>query len=156
VITPDGCVVVPAGAGRAVRGAAGAATVMKVDGLETSDLLSAFEQVAPAGSGPPLHIHHDCAETLYVLTGEFRFEIGSELATAPASTFIFIPKGVPHTYTNVGTADGRILFWFNPAARMAGYFEELAQFRSERPTDQKLDDIASRHGVEIVRGSSGG
>ena len=47
MITSDGCVVVPAGAVRAVKGAAGAATVMKVDGLETGDLLAAFEQVAP-------------------------------------------------------------------------------------------------------------
>ena len=155
MITSDGCVVVPAGAGRAVKGAAGAATVMKVDGLETGDLLAAFEQVAPAGSCPPLHIHHDCAETFYVLVGEFKFEVGSELTTGSTGTFVFIPK-VPHTYTNIGTEHGRVLFWFNPAARMAGYFEELATFGSEQPRGQELDDIVSRHGVEIVRGSSGG
>ena len=155
MITSDGCVVIQPAEGRAVRGAAGAATLMKADGLQTGKLLEAFEQAVPPGSGPPLHIHHDCAETLYILDGEFRFKIGSEAVIAPTGTFLFVPEGVAHTYVNIGPDEGRILFCFTPAADMASYFEELAEFPSGPPSDRVLDDIAARHGVEIIRSAGG-
>lgn len=153
MITSDGCLVVGAAEGDSLRGAAGAATLLKVDGVQSGNLLEVFEQAAPAGSGPPLHIHRHCAETLYVLSGDVRFELGSELVTAPTGTIVFVPKGVPHTYMNVGRNAGRILFWFTPAAEMASYFRELAAFPFGPPSDGILDEIASRHGVEIVRKS---
>src|SRR5438128_9936657 len=85
--TSDGCVVIQPGEGRAVRGAAGAATLMKADGLQTGKLLEAFEQAAPPGSGPPLHVHHDCAETLYVLDGQFRFKSDRRLLSHQRGRF---------------------------------------------------------------------
>jgi mannose-6-phosphate isomerase-like protein (cupin superfamily) len=151
MITPEGCVVVGPQGGRVARGGGGAETRVKATGPETGGLLEAFEQVSSAGSGPPLHIHHECGEALYVLEGEVAFEVGSEHMTAASGTFVFVPMGVPHTYTNVGLQDARVLFWFTPAARMAGYFEELAELPPGTPGDQTLEDIASRHGVEIVR-----
>jgi quercetin dioxygenase-like cupin family protein len=151
VITSEGCVVIHAAEGHPVKGAAGAETLVKATGPETGMRLEAFEQVAPKGSGPPLHIHRDCAETFYVIEGVFRFEVGAEPATATAGTLVFVPKGVPHTYTNVGTTDGRLLFWFNPAARMAAYFEELAMLSPGSRSDRAIDEIAARHGVEMVR-----
>ena len=153
MITSDGCVVIASHQGRAASGGGGAETRIKATGPETGDLLEAFEQVSSAGSGPPLHIHHECAEALYVLEGEIEFDIGSDHVTASAGTFVFVPKGVPHTYTNVRRENARVLFWFTPAARMAGYFEELASLKSSVEGDPAVDEIASRHGVEIVRRS---
>ena len=151
MITSEGCVVIHAAEGRPVKGAAGAQTLVKATGPQTGMLLEAFEQVAPVGSGPPLHIHRECAETFYVIEGAFRFEVGTETPTATAGALVFVPKGVPHTYTNVGAADGRLLFWFSPAARMAGYFEELATLSPGSRSDRAIDEIAARHGTEMVR-----
>ncbi len=151
MITSDGCLVVHAADGRPVRGAAGAETLVKATGPETGMLLEVFEQVAPEGSGPPLHIHRDCAETFFVIVGVFRFEVGAETTSVTAGTLVFVPKGVAHTYTNIGAEDGRLLFWFSPAARMEGYFEELAKLPSGSASKPAIDDIASRHGVEMVR-----
>lgn len=53
------------------------------------------------GSGPALlHVHHEDDEAWYVLEGEleFRFSDG-ETEGAPAGTAVFVPAGVPHTYT---------------------------------------------------------
>src|SRR5437899_12731414 len=135
MITSDGCVVIQPAEGRAVRGAAGAATLMKADGLQTGKLLEAFEQAAPPGSGPPLHVHHDCAETLYVLDGQFRFKIGSEAVIAPTGTFLFVLEGVAHTYVNIGPDDGRVLFCCTPAADMAGCIGEPAELPAGPPVD---------------------
>ncbi len=153
MITSDGCIVIAPHEGRAARGGGGAETRIKATGPETAGLLEVFEQVSTAGSGPPLHIHHECAEALYVLEGEVKFDIGSDHVTASTGSFVFVPNGVPHTYTNVGPAEARVLFWFTPAARMAGYFEELANLKSWTQGDPALDDVASRHGIEIVRRS---
>lgn len=153
MIHSNGCVVIPPQGGRRVRGGSGAKTRIKVGGLETNGLLEAFEQVTPAGSGPLLHIHHECAESLYVVEGEVKFDIGLAQVNAPRGTFIFVPKGVAHTYTNVGPGEAKVLFWFAPAGRMARYFEELAELKPWIQGHPALDEIASRHGVEIVRQS---
>jgi mannose-6-phosphate isomerase-like protein (cupin superfamily) len=137
--------------GLPAKGASGAATLIKASGDDTGDLVAAFEQVVPKQSGPPLHIHHDCSEAFYILRGEFRFEIGSQVATALEGTFLFVPRGVRHTYKNVGDESGRIFFWFSPAARMASYFKELAKLPSAPSEHHSLDEIAARHAVEIVR-----
>jgi mannose-6-phosphate isomerase-like protein (cupin superfamily) len=149
MITAEGCIVMRPAEGAPVAGAAGAATLVKARAESTGGLLEVFEQVAAGGSGPPLHIHHECAESLFVIEGELRFELGSQVADVSAGAFVFVPKGVPHTYTNTGSTDGRIVFWFTPAGRMADYFAELAA--TQNLDEQKVDDIAQRHGVEIIR-----
>ncbi len=151
VRTSDGCLVVQRDDGQPAKGASGAATVIKASGDDTGDLVAAFEQVVPKQSGPPLHIHHDCSESFYILRGEFRFEIGSQIASALEGTFLFVPRGVRHTYKNIGDESGRIFFWFSPAAKMVSYFEELAKLPPGPPEHDSLDEIAGRHAVEIVR-----
>lgn len=143
-------VVVLPGEGRAARGGGGSETLIKLDGSETDNAVAVFEQIAVPGSGPPLHIHKECSEALYVMEGEVEFQVGPESFNGPKGTLVFVPTGVPHRYRNTGSADARILFWFTPAARMAGYFDELANLANSRPTARELAEIARRHGVEIV------
>ena len=53
------------------------------------------------GSGPALlHVHHEDDEAWYVLEGvlQFRFADGRTVEAA-AGTAVFVPAGVPHTYT---------------------------------------------------------
>jgi quercetin dioxygenase-like cupin family protein len=149
-VTEDGCLVVTAEAGREVRSPSGAPTLLKASGQETQDLVAVFEQTAAPRSGPPLHIHHESAEMFYVLEGAFVFKAGAQDLDAPAGTFVFVPKGVAHTYVNAGDEPARILFWFTPAARMTDYFKELSELPVGPIDPSKLDAIARRHGVEIV------
>jgi quercetin dioxygenase-like cupin family protein len=149
VITVEGCIVMKSAEGATASGAAGAPTLVKAGSEATGGLLEVFEQRAAPGSGPPRHIHHECSESLFVIQGELRFELGAATADVAAGAYVFVPRGVPHTYTNIGDTDGRILFWFTPAARMAGYFVELAA--ADHLDGRKLDEIAKSHGVEIVR-----
>ena len=53
---------------------------------------------APAGEGPPLHVHPHTDEGFYCAEGEmqFLFPDGREVIAGPGS-FVFIPRGVPHT-----------------------------------------------------------
>jgi len=50
-----------------------------------------------ANSQNPLHVHHKCAEYLYMLSGSCRHRVGKQWVTLKAGDAVRIPAGVPHT-----------------------------------------------------------
>ena len=74
--------------------------------------------------GVPQHIHHGHNEAFYILSGTFRFKVGDEIAEASVGTFVFIPHGTAHAWTNIGRETGRVAIIFTPGG-MSGFFEEL-------------------------------
>jgi quercetin dioxygenase-like cupin family protein len=99
--------------------------VFKVRGEQSGGRLTAFETVVGPDEGPPLHSHANEEETLYVLEGEVRFRLQDELRTGGAGSFVFIPRGLPHTFQNVGAGPARILIHFSPAG-MERFFDAFA------------------------------
>ena len=41
--------------------------------------------------------------------GHLGFPLGEERSAAPAGTFVFVPRTVPHAFQNVGATPARIL-----------------------------------------------
>ena len=76
----------------------------KTDG--THDGLTLFVSTIPPGGGPPPHIHYLQEEAHYVLEGTFSFLNGDEWIEAPAGSFLWIPRGVRHTFRNTGAQPG--------------------------------------------------
>ena len=73
----------------------------KMSGDEVEGLFDYFEIRVEYLAGPPLHIHSVRHETFHVIEGELTVKIGDELIEAKAGDFLFIPKGVVHTYVNL-------------------------------------------------------
>ena len=122
---------------------------VKASNADTGGLVSIIENEEPLGFGPPIHVHHDCAEAFYVLDGEYVMSLDDREVVCPAGSFIFIPKGVRHGF-RVGDVTGRKLNFYFPAA-MIGYFDDLASaLQREEVTESELTEIASAHGMEIV------
>jgi hypothetical protein len=116
---------------------------------ETAGVVSVLEATEPPGFGPPIHVHHDCAEAFYVLAGEYVMYLEDEEVVCPAGAFIFIPQGARHGF-RVGNVPSRKLNFYFPAS-MIGYFDELASaLRRDDVGDDDLDAIAGAHGMEIV------
>jgi hypothetical protein len=44
---------------------------VKATDSETAGVVAVLEAEEPPGFGPPIHVHHDCAEGFYVLEGEY-------------------------------------------------------------------------------------
>jgi quercetin dioxygenase-like cupin family protein len=85
-------------------------------------------QTAPSpGSGPSLH-HHDFDEAFYVLDGELTFQLRDELLRAGPGELVFAPRGVPHTFANLGDAPARQLIVCTPA----GFERYFARMAAER------------------------
>lgn len=122
---------------------------VKASAEETGGLVSVLEAEEPAGFGPPLHVHHDCAEAFYVLAGEYVMWIEDREIVCPAGSFVFIPQGARHGF-RVGDVPSRKLNFYFPAA-MIGYFDELAAALGQDDVgEDELDAIAAAHAMEIV------
>ena len=121
---------------------------LKAAGDQTAGAFSLLEADEPPGFGPPMHIHHDAAETFYVVAGEYHIYIGHEELTCPAGSFVYIPTGTPHGF-RVGSVPSRKLNLYTPAA-MVGYFEELSAALARGAADTELAGIAERHGMQII------
>jgi mannose-6-phosphate isomerase-like protein (cupin superfamily) len=107
-------------------------------------------QHEPPDFGPPLHIHHDAAEAFYVLGGTYLMFVEERQELCPPGTFVYVPRGVAHTFKVVSSDPGTKLNLFTPAA-MVGFFEQLAEAeRTGRATTEILDAIARRNDMEIV------
>jgi mannose-6-phosphate isomerase-like protein (cupin superfamily) len=107
-------------------------------------------QREPTDFGPPLHIHHDAAEAFYVLSGEYLMFVENRQERCPPGTFVYVPKGVAHTFRVISGEPGTKLNLFSPAA-MAGFFEELAMAEAAgTATPEMLAGIAGRNSMEIV------
>src|ERR1700712_4747787 len=82
-------------------------------------------QNEPPGFGPPLHRHRDAAEAFFVLEGEYLMFLDHEQHRCPPGAFVYVPRGLPHTFKVSSVTPGKKLNLFAPAA-MVGFFEELA------------------------------
>jgi quercetin dioxygenase-like cupin family protein len=116
-------------------------------GERSNGTLLALQTSAPPGEGPPLHTHTREEETIYVVSGDFRWQLGDELSDAPPGSFAFIPRGVAHTWQNIGEQPGMILVTFMPAG-MEGFFERLSRMKEFDPEEFRA--AAAEQGTEVV------
>jgi quercetin dioxygenase-like cupin family protein len=107
--------VVGPGGGETVRNPVGGIVTFKVTGEETAGALTLFESVIAPGDGPPLHVHSNEDEVLYVLEGDVRFQLGDDVHDAPPGSSMYVPRGVPHCFQNAGTTPARLLIVFTPS-----------------------------------------
>jgi quercetin dioxygenase-like cupin family protein len=129
--------------GEALDTPAGPLVTFMAHGEQTGGAFTAFESRPAPGEGPPFHLHVREDETMYVLEGRLRVRLDEAVRDAPAGSLVFIPRGVPHSWQNVGDTEARFLFLFTPAAPgMERFFERAA----ELPDEQRASAFASLAG----------
>jgi quercetin dioxygenase-like cupin family protein len=153
--TPRGRgVVLTPGSGREISlGEAGTVT-MKLSAESAGGRMSAYEfATPPRTAGPPLHIHRSWDEAFYVLSGEMTFLIDGVTSLAPAGSFVFIPRGVPHTFWNASDAPARQLTVFTPSG-IEDYFDEVTGVMAGGGTLAEAIALMEQHDM-IVPASEG-
>jgi mannose-6-phosphate isomerase-like protein (cupin superfamily) len=121
--------VIPPGEGETIRGPVGGPTTIKARAENTNGTFTALENVIAPMQGPPLHLHVREDEMWYVLDGHVRFRAGDRMFDAPTRSFMFIPRGTPHCFQNVGDEPARLLVMFTPAG-MERFFEGVAELQT--------------------------
>lgn len=121
---------------------------------QDSDGQFAFVEFTMAGGfgGPPPHIHHGHDETFYVVEGDLRFRIDDHEIEASAGSFVYVPRGVGHTFWNPTAKKAKLLAVFTPAG-YEKYFEDVSQaFPAGAPPDPaQLTEIMAKYDTEPAR-----
>ena len=100
--------------------------------------LEFFEyDVGPTYPGAGPHFHERHADSFYVLEGELEFTVGGETIRAPAGTYVQVPPGVVHSFTNPGPVGARFLNIHAPKTGFADYLRAVA--RGERVDPKEFD-----------------
>ncbi|MFE2752585.1 cupin domain-containing protein [Actinosynnema sp. NPDC059335] len=123
--TPDQlktAVHVPPGAGPS-RWVFGDRYTLKSGLHNTGPAFGLVEAVVPAGGGPPKHVHYHEDELFYVIDGRLELFTGEEAVIAEPGAFIYVPRGVTHSFTNAFTDDCRMLLMFLPAGKERFFLE---------------------------------
>jgi quercetin dioxygenase-like cupin family protein len=143
------------GEGVSVDNPVGGNLTFKLRGTETNGSLMALETIAAPGEGPPLHTHANEDEFLYVLDGRIQFRLEDELTEGPAGTCMYVRRGVPHTWRNVGDAPARMLALFTPAG-MEAFFERFAEHARQVSAPEAFRRLGVESGMAVVGPPLGG
>jgi quercetin dioxygenase-like cupin family protein len=128
----------------------GERVTLKLAGEDSDGSCAAVEISTPPQVGPPLHVHQREDEAFYVLEGMYEIRVGGRVIPAPPGTFAFLPRGIPHRYTNVGYRTGRLFVTITPAG-FERFFEELSVLGPDAPLDrERLEAIGHKYGIEIL------
>ena len=125
----------------------------KVSGQDTNGALCVFE--FNCKSGGPRHLHHEQDEWIYVIDGEFEFQVGDKRFRIGASESVFIPRKVPHVWTCVSRKPGKIINMYQPAGKMEEFFRELGKYDGKPYVHEVLsiDDfrrLFHGHGMDLL------
>ena len=156
-------IVLPPGAGRALRGVG---MTLKV-GLEQSARWSVFEAEVSPGFDVGAHRHAETEEIFYILEGELdllAFEPsvrtsgdwttwesagGATVVRGGPGSLMFVPAGCPHAFTNPGPAPARMFFLAAPAGHEL-YQQEMAKLldRPGPPDPSAIGELRARYDIE--------
>jgi quercetin dioxygenase-like cupin family protein len=101
-----------------------------VSGEHTGRHLGLVEEtLSPDFDGPPLHVHPAFDELFFMLQGALTFQVGDELTTVAAGSWLLAPRGIPHTFANHSGQPARALIAVTPAG-----FERYFQLVSAQLT----------------------
>jgi mannose-6-phosphate isomerase-like protein (cupin superfamily) len=116
---------------------------------DTAGAFALIENVIPPKAGPPLHLHLREDEMWIISEGNFRFKADEEILNAPAGSFVFVPRGTPHCFQNLGDEPAKILVMFAPSG-MERFFEQLAELPPGPVDRATYDSIAFNSWMKVV------
>lgn len=124
--------------------------VIRVHGRDTNGVLSVVESHDLPGGGPPPHIHHREDETFQILEGEYEWTVDGKTFVAKKGATIFAPRGISHTYRNLGGTPGRLMCIITPSG-FEGFFEEIGAMPPQQQQDiPGVMNVAKKFGLEIL------
>jgi quercetin dioxygenase-like cupin family protein len=134
-------------AGEGERDTAGSSEILiKATGDETGGTFFLSEStIAPGFPGPPPHRHERLVDMFYVLDGVLTVRLGEETHQLGAGSFVCVPAGVVHTFSNPSDSPVRFLN-FNTPAGWENYMRDLAEAAKAGPlTPEVIGRVASRY-----------
>src|SRR3984893_10006965 len=125
----------------------------KVSAQDTDGAMCVFEFTG--GGGGPRHLHHDQDEWIYVIDGEFDFEVGDKRFRVGAGESVFIPRKAPHVWASVSGKPGKIINVYQPAGKMEEFFREVGKYNGKPYVHEVLSidefrQLFHDHGMDLL------
>lgn len=123
--------------------------VIRLSADDTGGAFALLEYTAPPGGpAPPLHVHEETDEVIYVLDGEVDCRVAEEAMTAGAADTVWIPRGTAHRFSAAGSRPAWLLLWYSPGG-FEGYFEEMGRFLESLPPGPPDEDAVGGKAAEL-------
>jgi quercetin dioxygenase-like cupin family protein len=123
----------------------------------TNGRVAVVEHLGTRGLGSPLHVHRNEDEWFHVTEGELTFWVDGETINAPAGSFVYGPRDVPHTFS-VASDQARFLLVTEPAG-FEGFMRTLSEPAAtltlpppslQQPAPELMMATAAEYGIEIL------
>jgi len=114
---------VPAGTGPAYWGPGELMTFL-ITGEETGGAFFMADISVVPGGGTPPHIHHREDESFHLLEGTLTIQVGGDTMTASPGDFVYLPRGIDHSFKNTGDVIAKALVLV-ASAGLEGFFAEV-------------------------------
>lgn len=115
----------------------------KLSGRDTGEATCIFEFVGNGGG--PRHLHLEQDEWIYVIEGEFEFEVGGRRFRLGPGQCFFIPRKVPHVWACASREPGRIINVYQPAGQMEAFFRTVTSYPGLPTRDDVLNNSYTKH-----------
>ena len=124
-----------------------------LDGERTGGALTMWAEITPPGAGPPPHYHLNEDEIFHVIEGRMAFFLNGEwLEVGPGGT-AFMPRGIVHTFKNVGDQPSRMLNMTTPSGFEKFFARCADEFaKANGPDMSRIIEIGAEHGIHFVQG----
>jgi quercetin dioxygenase-like cupin family protein len=76
--------------------------IWKITSEMSCGTILSFLQVAPPGTGVPMHIHHKQEENIFLVDGDLVFRLGDETFDIASGDIVNMPTGTAHGFRIVG------------------------------------------------------
>jgi len=120
-----------------------------VDSRQTAGMTLGEARLPGHTAGPARHVHTREDEGIYVLAGVLTAEVGDQRYEVGPESFLWMPRGVPHTFANLGDEEVWSIGLINPGG-FEHFFAEVADYLGSiegPPDDAVIRSINERYGV---------
>jgi mannose-6-phosphate isomerase-like protein (cupin superfamily) len=93
--------------------------------IQATNFSLGYVTLDPNGGQVPWH-NQEQEEIYFVLEGTGEMCLGEERQTVSSGQAVYIPSGVFHQLTNIGTAPLKMIYCYGPAGDVAHWKQELA------------------------------
>jgi mannose-6-phosphate isomerase-like protein (cupin superfamily) len=124
--------------------------VWKITSAMSRGAYLAFVQVAPPGTGVPMHVHHNDEESIFVIEGQAVVRLGGETFEMARGDMVNMPRGTPHGFRVTGSVPAQLLFTID-LSLTSDYETMFNALVGVGPADfDRIGAVTAANGVEFL------